>query len=491
MKLIDKLLNRIAHTERIKEILAPEFAGAIGTSIDNDDWQYRRLTQVQRDLEPMQQERAINISLYMYDVNPLAKRLIQLPIQAIESAGVQFQSKERKYTDLWNEWWGNSNEGFSAIFFKLYEDAKLTGEIHWPIAINSFNADMELAYIDPINVKEVRMLPGNVLQPEKVILKDSPNAKIKTEWDVIRRVGGVLTGDIFHLGFNKPINSSRGRPALIALLDWIDLYDQSLFNEAERWSMMKNFIWHFIIEGADDDGIKQFIKNQGLQGGTPPRPGSMLITNEKVTSTAVTPDLKAADASEMARLQQQHIFGGAGFPDFFFASGQYTNVATAREMYKPTIWMLEQDQLNIKRILTTLFKVRLQASVNVGEYLDSGRLDSATKDKFTIKTNDIFERDLVMRSSVLNSVTNSVTVAMTNKLCDKSTARKIWIAAVREYGVEDIDQETIELALGKDKEKKELEPDQVLADNYDEKQPGFLDKMNQEKEFSNAEMIKF
>lgn len=461
MKLFDNFWNYIANTKRVKEFLTPEFSQASGAGIDSDDHLFRRISQTQRDMEPLKLERAVNISLYMYNTNPLAQRIIDVPMQAIESAGIEFDSKDDdRLQELWDDWWGDGNEGFSAEFFELFKDGRMTGEIHWPVAINAINGALEFGYIDPINVKQIFMVPGNVKQADKVILKDNmlfPNAK--QVYTVIRRVGDVMAGELIHVAFNKLTNASRGVPVLAALLDWLDLYDQGMINEAERWSLLKSFLYHVTIEDGDEEAINKFNKMH-FPGGKPMNPGSVLTTNEKIKMEAVTPDLKAGDSTEMSELQLNNIESGAGLMGFVLQSGKGINQGVAREIVRPSIWMIESIQRKMTRLLTTLFKLVVQNAENKGRQLDSGMVDSSMEKRFKITANEVLERDLVVLSTTLKQLTEALIAGKSNALIDDESARKAYVNMASKID-ESVNLEEVERNI----EEQEKEKPEVDIDN--------------------------
>jgi hypothetical protein len=63
----------------------------------------------------------------------------------------------------------------------------------------------------------------------------------------------MMEGEVFYFAINKLPNSLRGRSDLMALADWLDLYDQYLFSEVERLHLLSAFVWDYKIEGATDE----------------------------------------------------------------------------------------------------------------------------------------------------------------------------------------------------------------------------------------------
>ena len=54
-----------------------------GDSIDADDYLYRRMTSSERDLNPVTQERAREVSHYLWRQNPFARRLVEMTLDQV------------------------------------------------------------------------------------------------------------------------------------------------------------------------------------------------------------------------------------------------------------------------------------------------------------------------------------------------------------------------------------------------------------------------
>ncbi len=464
MKITEKILTRLFnskpiqtmvqedHETRMQEQTMPEFAGGLGFSIDPDDDQFRRVSQTTRDKDPLTYERSVNISHWMYGRNGFYKRLIDISLQAISSAGVKIDTEDEVIQEAWTEFWDDPNKGMKEWFYDDMVDVNLSGEADWPIAINPINGDIEFGYIDPLNVKAIKMLPGNVRVPDKLFMKDKMMDEPQSGkvFEIVKNFGGFLLGDLFHFPINKVRNATRGNPALIAVLDQIDMYDQVFFNEGERMIIKKSFIWDVTRKGTQDkDNIEWLRKN--FPNGQPPKPGSVRVHNEEEEWNEVAPSMDASDSSMAIKTIRQGVAGGAGFPDFFFGWGGDVNVATAREMTKPTVWMIEWQQKNIVRFLTRLFSFQLQMW-NFTKHLESGLVKSENV-KWEIKANNVFPRDFIVQAAGLQSIITSIVAAKTSGLLDKNTAVKMLVESSNELGYNLSVNEITDALEGEEKEK--------------------------------------
>jgi len=442
MKLLTKALDKIMEIKplqlrinekasRMQEQLMPEFSNALGMAIDSDEDQFRRISQTSRDLDPLSWERSINISYWMFQRNGFYKRLIRIALDAIEQTGFKLDSDDEKLQEAWNKFYDMLIN--KELFWETYEDMMLSGEANWPVGINEINGDMELGYIDPLNIKLIRKVKGNVKIPDQIVMKDKMNDPMSGQtFDIIRERSGEMNGEIFHFTINKPTNASRGNPMFLAVIDHVDVYDQALFNEAERWILMKSFIYDVTRKGsADEDNLKWYKKH--FPTGKPPNPGSVRVHNEDEEWKDVSPTLNAHDGSKMANLFRQNVSGMSGYPDFFMGWSGGVNVATAREMTKPTIWMVQKIQKNICKMLTTMFTFQ-QQQWNNKKHFKSGLFKAS--DNWKILANNVFPRDFLISSAAFRDITTTIIAAKNSNIIGKKQARKQYVEAGQELGFE-------------------------------------------------------
>ena len=192
----------------------------------------------------------------------------------------------------------------------FYNSLSVNGELALPVAPNPISGISRLGFIDPSRIKDIVPLPDNILVPDFMVLKAAPG-QTEQRLKIVREdpMTGKLQGEVFFFEINALPNGLRGRSDLGPVADWLDLYDQFMFGELERVNLLSNFVWDWKIEGADDNKVREKLKTFPK-----PRPGQVFAHNEKETLEAVTPDLKAGDRSEVARMLRVHIAGSMGYP---------------------------------------------------------------------------------------------------------------------------------------------------------------------------------
>src|SRR6185369_3726478 len=103
-----------------------------------------------------------------------------------------------------------------------------------------------------------------------------------------------------------------GRSDFEPLADYIDGYDQAVFNDLERVQLMLNFIWDVKLTGKSEPEIETWLDKQSAPG-----PGSIRAHNENAEWDAVAPDLKLTETGKFSKAIRNDALGGAGLGPFF------------------------------------------------------------------------------------------------------------------------------------------------------------------------------
>jgi hypothetical protein len=305
--------------------------------VDLDDNQWTRVTgDSSRDLAPYNHELAQKIAYYLFERNPLAKRLIEMTAEYIISEGVKVKAEDQELQQFLDDFWKIND-----LENRLWEYTKelgLWGEQCYQAFVNQVNGRTRLGYHTPGRIKGVVLDPENVLQIQRIVLNNdktlAPVVPLELGQD-----GSFFAGDTFFFKINSVISSSRGRSDLFAGADYLDMSSQFVFSRGERSIFGNAWFWDVLVEGATKEDCEKFAKTLKL-----PNPGSARVHNEKMKWTAVTPDFKAHDASYDAKLLKNFCLGSMGFPGHFFGDSGDTNRATALEMHEPVVKRLTTRQ---------------------------------------------------------------------------------------------------------------------------------------------------
>lgn len=403
----------------------------MGMSLDADDPYYRRLTgdakSKRRDLSPLQQDRMLEIVWYLWEQNPFARRLITLMTDLILGGGWQVEAADERIQTEIDATWNHRVNQLSVRCREFHNALALNGELILTVAVNPVTGRPEIGFIDPYQVKDIQPIPDNVLVPDVLILKaergqEEKRLKIVRENPLTER----LEGEVFYFGVNKLPNSLRGRSDIMALADWLDLYDQYLFAEVERLHLLSAFVWDYEITGATDDkAIAEKLKKFPV-----PKPGSVFAHNEKEKLEARTPDLKAQDRSEAGRMLRTHIAGSYGFPLSYLGE-------------------IDSNKASIEGQNDILLKTPAARQVEFAGFLDQivrFTIDSTTTKNpslfrdadpgYRIRVPEIAAKDIARVGTVLAQVVGAMDTSMANHTASKKLTVQVLVAMLKQLGVE-------------------------------------------------------
>lgn len=298
-----------------------------------------------------------------------------------------------------------------------------------------------------------------------------------------------VKGSCFYFRVNKISTGVRGRPELLAMIDWLDRFDQVFFDGAEHAALLNMFSWDLKIEGGSETSPEPEtnLKVQA-QKVAKLRPGSAYAHNERVELEAKNPDLKTADLELLIRQLRIFIAGGCRVPEHWLAEGGYTNRASAAEMGQPTYRMLARKQGVVRRVLTQLCRYQIDVLVGLGllpaevEVLDA-QGDSAVemvpaREAFAVVMPDISEEDTNQAARTLASVAQALVPLIAGQIIPRKTALEV-LAAVLELLDVGLD---VEAVLGDEDGIPAVDPEVVELLKRLEKNQRSDDSANQEPE---------
>lgn len=325
MGLLDHLLQ--SNGVRLTEASIPYHLGSHDPDAkEHREQGYRRLTQQhnERDLLPLQQDRMIEIALYLYDSNPLAKRIIDLVNAFVTGDGFTFSAKNRRVLDTLTRFWEDPINDWPLKQLDRFKMLSLCGEVLWPVSVRRTDGRVRLGYIDPANIEEIIPDPFNpeiqrtavikqgysvdgVTLPQRYSLVNVDDRKEAPTYGMLNFYPEPYGA--FYFSINRPPNATRGRSDLITVFDWLDLYDQLLFGAAERATYLTDFVWDVTMKGADEETLKKWYRENPM-----PRGAAMRVHNENVTWQAISPNLGSFDIEMMSRIIKQQVLTALGIP---------------------------------------------------------------------------------------------------------------------------------------------------------------------------------
>jgi len=435
----DKVLSFKEREKRSIEIAhrIAESYPMVGGSADDNMW--RSLNQLSnRDLYILTQKRMQDIAFYLYDSNPMAKRIIEITRDFVIGDGFTFTAEDKNVLELIEDFWEDNNldEELDVDVLEL----GIFGELCFPVWVNSANGAVKLGYIDPVKILKVKKDKNNPKISTTLTWRpvgsteEKDLALINVDKNIHSKSYELLTGGCFFFTINKVTGATRGRSDLLTLCDWIDGHDQFLFARLERAFLLNTFIWDITCEGMNKTELEEFVKGLAM-----PKSGSIRAHNEKITWKSETPKLEANDASEEARMFKQQILGGSGFPEHWFGEAARTNRASALETSLPTLKKLKSRQKTVKNFIKRIIKFVIDQAII---HKKSGFNKDMNKN-FKIIPSPIVSRDNKGVIDSINNLVDGLGKAVDKKWLDNNQAKRVFNTVISQLGtdIESQDQE--------------------------------------------------
>lgn len=391
-----------------------------------------------RDLPLPTQDRMQELAYYLYLTNPMAKWLVNMQRAYIVGGGVTLKAEDPDVQAVLDGWWKDPVNNWPKKLPNKVRELGLYGEQCYPAFTAPGTGRVRLGYLDPTLIQEVILDPDNAEQPIGVITKQQtgvltlPERRYRviipiTEEELTpaaQRLRELFTdGECFYFAVNKVSNGSRGISDLLDKADWLDGYEQFLFQRLERGDLMNRIIFDLELQGFTQPQIDEFKKGFAL-----PRPGGVHFHNEKVKLNATAPDLKANDAQTDARQFKHQAI--AGFPEHWYGGGGDVNRATAGEMDEPTFKLLHDRQLDIKCLIEECGQHQIRQAKAVGV------LKQTAPESFQASFPEMVTADLTKIGAVLVQVSQALAPMLLQRLLSKAEARTIFAVTVKALGVD-------------------------------------------------------
>ena len=333
---------------------------------DADEKLWRNLsTAGVRDVPWTEHLENLNDSVLAYRTNPLAFRLIEIMVSYVLGGGVLLKAEDEQVMNFLREWWSHRQNRLNVRQFELGTELGLSGELFVTFHTNPFD---RMTYI--------RTVPASLIDDVEIDGEDRERelrfheASSSQTIDGVTRTGSQSTEgrwwsseEMRHYAINRVTGAVRGQGELVAVLPWLSRYKDWLTDRVLINRYKGAFLWDVTLEGAD----RAAILARRAELTEAPKPGSILLHNERETWQAIQPAIGSSDVQRDGHALRLMIAAGAGVPLHFLAEGQDTNVATAREMARPTLRHYGRRQLVVGEMFKDMASEALRRSGRFGE----------------------------------------------------------------------------------------------------------------------------
>ena len=413
---------------------------AASVSLDRD-YGWRLLNgQNTRQLMLAPYDSQVLTAYWLYKTNPLAEFMINTPASFIACRTMPFECKNEKIKELLQAFWDRNR--LDLRWGNYVQELGVFANIVLTAHKAEHTGRVKLGYIDPGLIittvpdpEDVQTKIGVIIKASelhdkqrtlKVILDSDTEEDLSPDAKTLR--DQMTDGECFLLQINCMSSELLGTSDLFNIAEHLDSYEQMMADSGDKFAQFNAFYYDIQVDGADN---KQLEEERNLY--TPPRTGGAFIHNEKVKSTAIAPDLKAADAEAASRMQRRHILGAKNVPNHWYADPDGSNRATADAMDRPTLMRFERRQGEIKAALKTIADYVVTCAIDAG-YLTGVPEDEAYA--YEISSPPMTDKDLAKISTMLQQVSASLVVAEVQGWIDQPQAAKMFAFCAGMLGFE-------------------------------------------------------
>lgn len=412
---------------------------------------WRRLTQSSADLSPLTHERQQQMALYLSDRNPLAKGVIDLITAFVVGEGFSVTSKDEDVQESIDRFWDDGQNDMPSRVEDLTRELAIYGEQIVLAFVNEASGRVALVSADPRTVTKVVPHPlasdrpfavcfngangANEDRWVKIIAEDDEPASStfgrlvgQASGDTLRigdeakpfyqppgAEGGTYLAGCFFVAVNKPRSAMRGRSDLLPVADFVDLYDRLIFDEAERMSFLRAFVWDVKVTGADETQLRAKAAAE-----PPPKPGSVKYHNESEEWEAKSPDLNSDDSQNTADLILSLVATGVGLPKVWLNGLMDANRATAQETADPALKRLVARQRIVRRTIEHMVRFALDCAEEAGSLKPA----NDARHQFTVTVPEMSAKDLERAGRSFHSVVQALGMADAADWVDDETAQE-------------------------------------------------------------------
>lgn len=364
---IERLTRFFSGQDVAATVAASREQEALTGGVDPDEELYRAVGAGRRDLLGPLLTRAQELSVDTYRKNPIGNRIIKIYTTYMAGEGFAVEAANPEVHETAQEFWTAERNDMDDNHRRFARDFLLFGEAPHPVAADE-TGHTTVGYIDPYTIDHVETDPRNQLILRALILTSGaageadPLAIVKREEDPFSDNAGLLTGETFLWLHDRIGAATRGTPFLLPALDWLDAYDQVLWELLERTKAIRAFFWDVEVDG----GQTEIDKAKKEWGRTAPRSGSVRFRTPGISVDAVQPQIGAYEDVNTARYLLRHLATAAGLSPTWLGDPEDANRSTAEQMDKPVHRALLDVQAQWKKNMTDLTRFAVDRRVAAG-----------------------------------------------------------------------------------------------------------------------------
>lgn len=424
-------------TEGLADSIGASGAAGYGYDGIDEDLNYRRAGTSRRDVPEFTVEKARTLSVHGYRTNPMARAIVDTYTSfAVGDVGVSLTCTVPEVRAVAERFWKDPANALEQNQEMLFRSHLLLGETALELMVGPMSGFVRYAYITPEAITSVACRHGNPLWPERIHIAQIGGQQIPFDIVQIDDITELRTGNaMFWADWRAVATDRRGFPFLAPVLDWLDAYDQILWNLIDRTALARFMVFDVTVDGSQKD-VDDFIARRG--GSHAPRSGSVEVHNSKVTWATKNADAGAYEDKQTAATAMTNIAAGTGLAKTWLAEPEDANRATSLTMAEPVrrrvggvqkTWLGHQTELVRYQIDQAVRYGRLPRQVAIIDERGDQQLVNPA-DTVRVTGPDIAASDAAVNATILVSLSQALgemrTIGALSEQAVKLAARKAW-----------------------------------------------------------------
>ena len=369
----------------------------------------------------MDRETLLQQSLTAWQVNPLARRIVELTTQYVLGSGFSLHCEHEATAEFLQECWNHELNHMDTRILDWCDELTRSGNLFLMISTDavgmSYFRAVPASHIDHIETAE-----NDLDQPKFYHRKGShadmdpePYAAYDARSDQ-RAAEGSFPSVLCHFTINRPIGALWGESDLAPLLRWVSRYASWLEDRARLNRYRNAFL--YVVKGRFLSEADRLSRQRALNA-HPPTPGSILVADESEEWEIIAPQLAASDASLDGLALKKMIAAGAGVPLHFLAEPESATRTTAEASGGPAFRHYQQRQRLFLWIVQSVLKAAVRRRAMVDERIDPAAVlevrgpDVSARDNLSLSQAakhalesflPLYEQELITREELLRMV---------------------------------------------------------------------------------------
>jgi hypothetical protein len=334
-------------------------------------------------------------ALQAWQVNPLARRIVELTSQYVVGGGIALNCKHAGTAQFVDAFWNHRLNRMAVRCFELCDELTRSGNLF--VLLTTDAAGMSyLRAVPAADIERIEAQPNDIEQPAWFVSKPDGQQRVTTWPAYAEESDDGQSAVMLHYAINRPVGAQWGESDLAPLLKWLGRYSAWIEDRARLNRFRNAFL--FVVKGSFTSEADRAAR-QAVLAANPPAPGSILVTDGGEEWSTISPQLEASDAQNDGLAIKKMIAGGAGVPLHFLAEPESSTRTTAEAAGGPTYRRFEQRQDFFVWMLGDILRVAIARRALVDRRVRRGAA-------LSIQGADISARDNVALSMAAGNIYN-------------------------------------------------------------------------------------